>query len=266
MLGEIEIGTLTVSVYETWGVLTGVAFALMLWPLARRDGWRQRDYWAVGIVTCLALYLGSRVFFEALEFPFMAGKMWIRVPPLWQRLFLPVGFTYLGGIAALGVLQAALGATRLVAPGPGRVLDVLSPVCAFDFALSKVGCVLAGCCYGKPTDAWWGISIRRMHVQAIERTVPVQFLEMGISLALGAAALGPLLRPRVGKPLPAGTIYSGYLAAASLSRFVTGFARGDYEIPLGPLDAVQWGAIGLAIAASASLAAILACARKQRKR
>ena len=50
-----------------------------------------------------------------------------------------------GGIAALVYLRLA-GAPVLA------VLDVLAPAGAAAQALTRVGCFLAGCCYGAPTD------------------------------------------------------------------------------------------------------------------
>jgi phosphatidylglycerol:prolipoprotein diacylglycerol transferase len=256
MLHDLAIGPLTL--YQAWGVLTGLVYAAILLVVGRRAGIGTRDVLVIGVVTCAALYLGSRLFFEILEFPFMAGRMWLRVPPLARRLLMPNGFTYLGGIGLMGLAHLALGSSRLVEPGPGRILDLLSPVTAVVFALSKVGCVLAGCCYGRPTGAPWGFEIAHMHLAGIERTVPVRFIEMGISLAIGAVALVLLLRAPTRWRLRDGTIYAFFLAASSVARFLAGFLRGGYEVRLGPLDAVQWGSLGLAVAGTALGAALLA--------
>ncbi len=39
-----------------------------------------------------------------------------------------------------------------------RYLDLVFPSVALGQAFGRVGCFLAGCCYGKPTDAWWGVT------------------------------------------------------------------------------------------------------------
>ncbi|MBW2263153.1 MAG: prolipoprotein diacylglyceryl transferase [Deltaproteobacteria bacterium] len=145
-------------------------------------------------------------------------------------------------------------------PGPGRILDVLSAPTALGFSVSKAGCVLAGCCYGRMTDGWLHVTMSHLHTSAIERTVPVRFLEMGFSAVLAAIALWALLRAG-GPRLRDGTIFSAYVLAASLARFASGYLRGDYEIVLGPLHAVQWGALILAVAAGSSLAFLVATRR-----
>ena len=246
--------------YQAWGVVTAVIYAAALYLVARRAGASVRDTLVIAAAALFGLYLGSRLFFELVEFPFMPGKMWVSVPPLLTRLPSPLGFTFLGGLAMLGVLGIGLGLSPLVKPGPGRILDVLTAPTALGFAVSKAGCVLAGCCYGRPTDGWLHVTMPHLHTSAIERTVPVRFLEMGLSAALAALALRALLRAR-GPRLRDGTIFSAYVLVASLARFASGYLRGDYEIVLGPLHAVQWGALALAIAAGASLAALIATRR-----
>jgi phosphatidylglycerol:prolipoprotein diacylglycerol transferase len=246
----------TLPVYHAWGVVTGIVFAAALYLTARRAGVGPLDCVKIMLVAFLALYLGSRLFFELVEFPFMPGRMWVRVPPLLQRLHMPLGFTFLGGLAALGLLGGALGASPLVGPGPGRVLDVLVPPTALGFAVSKVGCLLAGCCYGRPWDSPLAVTIAHMHTRALESTVPVRLLEMGFSLVLAGLALWALLAPRPGLRLRDGSIFAAYLAAASLARFLFGFLRGGYEIAIGGLHAVQWGALVLAGAGAAALVAL----------
>ena len=242
---EIAMGSMTVHAYEAWGVVTGVLYALLMYPVARRAGIGARDFWVIGVVTCAALYLGSRVFFEALEFGHMPGRMWVDPHPIWLRIWEPVGFTFLGGAAALFPAHLALGLSRAVKPGPGRILDVLAPVTAFAFAASKVGCLLAGCC------------------GAADPRVPLQVIEMAIAIALGVAALAAIFRAPASWRLRDGTVYAAWMLASSVARFATGFARGGYEVRLGPLHAVQWGAAAIAIASVAALAWLVASRREK---
>ena len=258
MYPEIHLGGATLQTYETWGVLTAGIYALALALLARRAGFCTRDWLVVGVVCGLALYLGSGLFFEIFEYPFMKGRMWIDPPPAWLRPLRPMGFTFLGGLAALGLGQLVLGLTPLVRPGPGRILDVVTPVTALVFALSKVGCLLAGCCHGRPTDAWWGVTMMHLHTDAPEKVVPVRILEMLVSLAVAGAGAWILWGDRARGRVRDGVLFASYLLVASVTRFALGFLRGDYEIRVGPLDGVQWGALGIALVAAVVLVVLLA--------
>jgi phosphatidylglycerol:prolipoprotein diacylglycerol transferase len=255
----IEDGTFgPLNAYQAWGVVSAVIYLAALYLVARRAGLGVRDTLVVSAVALLALYVGSRLFFELVEFPLMPGRMWVRVPPLLARLPSPLGFTFLGGLALLAVLAAVLGLTPLVAPGPGRILDVLAAPTALGFTASKAGCILAGCCYGRPTDGWLHVTMSHLHTSAIEPTVPVRFLEMGVGLVLAALALLLLERPPAALRLRDGTIFAGFALLASLARFGSGYLRGDYEVVLGPLHAVQWGALAIAAIAGGSLAFLVA--------
>ncbi len=242
--------------YSIWGIVTGAIFALAFYPLARRAGLFARDYLAIGAVACVSLYLGARLMFEIVEFSHLPGRMWIPAHPLVLRIFEPAGFTFLGGLAGLAAGETALGLTPLVKPGPGRILDLLSPVCALGFATSKVGCLLAGCCTGAVTDSWFGVTARVMGTSEPARMIPVRELEMAAGLLMAGATLALVLRPLGRRALRDGAIFAGYVTAASLARFGAGFLRGDYEVTIGPLHAVQWAAMAMAVIAGASTAAL----------
>jgi hypothetical protein len=99
-----------------------------------------------------------------------------------------------------------------------------------------------------------------LHTKAIEPTVPVRFLEMGLAAALAALGLWALLRPPA--RLRDGTIFAFTVLVLSLARFASGHLRGDYEVALGPLHAVQWGALVLAAASAAAIAILIATRRR----
>ncbi|MBW2263152.1 MAG: hypothetical protein JRG91_14375 [Deltaproteobacteria bacterium] len=63
--------------YQAWGVVTAVIYAAALYLVARRAGASVRDTLVIAAAALFGLYLGSRLFFELVEFPFMPGKMWV---------------------------------------------------------------------------------------------------------------------------------------------------------------------------------------------
>ena len=66
-----------------------------------------------------------------------------------------------GGLASTGGIAAGLGVAvivaRLARRPAGELLDTLVPAGLLALAIGRVGCFLAGCCYGRPTALAWGV-------------------------------------------------------------------------------------------------------------
>ena len=66
-----------------------------------------------------------------------------------------------GGLASTGGIAGGLAATWLVARLARRpaaaLFDALAPAGLLALAVGRVGCFLAGCCYGRPTTLPWGV-------------------------------------------------------------------------------------------------------------
>ncbi len=102
------------------------------------------------------------------------------------------------GLAFYGGLLAALVSVIALAPLLGlrlrRLLDAGAPAIALGHAIGRIGCGVAGCCYGRPVDPH-GV----LHALGLTR-IPTQWLE---SFALAGIALW--LSRRVPCPCPCPT-------------------------------------------------------------
>jgi len=98
-----------------------------------------------------------------------------------------------------------------------KALDVLAPYIALGQAIGRIGCLLNGCCYGKP--AVWGIWFPAH--QAV--LVPTQ-----IYSSLPLLGIFMILRVLQDRPhIVEGEIFFTYLLLYSLKRFFIEFWRGD---------------------------------------
>lgn len=61
-----------------------------------------------------------------------------------------------------------------------EVSDMAAPCITVAHGFGRLGCLMAGCCYGKPTDAWYGVTMVRLGY----KVVPVQLFEALFLLAL----------------------------------------------------------------------------------
>lgn len=97
------------------------------------------------------------------------------------------------------------------------MLENIAACCvAFAHATGRVGCFFAGCCHGKPTDAWYGT----YHVNLGYRAVPTQLFEAIFLYALFAFLLYRILHGHSD-----GHII--YLIAYGVWRFMIEYLRGD---------------------------------------
>ena len=98
------------------------------------------------------------------------------------------------------------------------ITDIAAPCIAIAHGFGRIGCLMAGCCYGAETDAWYGI-----HMQNIDKkVVPIQLFEALILFALFGLFLYRVLKGRTyNLPL--------YMAVYGIWRFLIEYARDDYR-------------------------------------
>ena len=99
-----------------------------------------------------------------------------------------------------------------------RLLDVAAVCITSAHGFGRLGCLMAGCCYGAQTDAWYGI----YHVALDAKVVPMQLFE---SMFLFTLAI--ILAILVYKRIP-GTM-AIYMFTYGVWRFVAEYFRDDYR-------------------------------------
>ena len=107
--------------------------------------------------------------------------------------------------------------------------DVFAPGIALGHVTGRLGCLAAGCCYGKPTDMPWAIVFTNPLAQANVGTPlgiplhPTQIYEAGAALVI----LGLLLATENrGRRFPGRTFWS-YMFLYAVSRYIIEIYRGD---------------------------------------
>ena len=85
-------------------------------------------------------------------------------------------------------------------------------------AFGRIGCFFAGCCYGKPTEAWYGIRLYDMDYN----TIPVQLFESGFLFLL----FGIIMFLNMKKPdFKFGLVI--YTVSYGIWRYFAEYMRGD---------------------------------------
>ncbi len=121
------------------------------------------------------------------------------------------------------------------------ISDIAAPCIALAHAIGRLGCVFAGCCHGKVTDAWYGVYTA--HLDA--KTVPTALFESVVLFAIFGVLLWRVLHlKRCGLPI--------YLAGYGVWRFFIEFFRADDrgESPIPFLSPSQFTAVILIVIAA----------------
>jgi phosphatidylglycerol:prolipoprotein diacylglycerol transferase len=212
-----------VSIY-TYGVLLASAYLTGLWFATVRAGSRGLDRDRItdlGIYIIISALVGAKLLLILVEFDHYRQNP----ADIWQ--ILRSGGVFYGGlITSVGV---AFWYIRRHSLPVWTTCDAFAPGIVLGQAVGRIGCLMAGCCYGKPTELPWGITF----------TNPLAATNVGAPLGVslhptqlyesGAALLilgGLLLAERRGRGF-AGRTFWTYLLLYPTARFIIEFYRGD---------------------------------------
>ncbi len=98
------------------------------------------------------------------------------------------------------------------------VANIAAPCIAIAHGFGRIGCLMAGCCHGKVTEAWYGIYMSGVG----KKVVPIQLFEAIVLFLLFALFVYRVIK---------GKRYnlSVYMAVYGVWRFFIEYARDDYR-------------------------------------
>lgn len=144
------------------------------------------------------------------------------------------GFVVYGGIIA-GVFAGYLWC-RLRKLVFLNYFDIVLPSVAVAQGFGRLGCFLAGCCYGRETDSAFGIVFQNSQFAPNNvKLIPTQLIS-----AFGMFAIAGFLFWYARKPRKQGTTGFLYLILYSVGRFAVEFLRNDHRGEIGVLSTSQF--------------------------
>jgi phosphatidylglycerol:prolipoprotein diacylglycerol transferase len=212
-----------VTIYS-YGVLLAAAYLLGLWLAARRAraaGLDANKVLDLGIWVIIAALVGAKALLFILDFQQFTSS--------WHdfTLLLRSGGVFYGGlIAAILVCIYQLRKHKLPLWTSG---DLFAPGIALGYMVGRLGCLLAGCCFGKPTDLPWAITFTdptanlNVGTPLNQPLHPTQIYESLAGLIILVVLLAIERRGRAF----AGRTFWLFVLLYSISRFVIEFFRGD---------------------------------------
>jgi phosphatidylglycerol:prolipoprotein diacylglycerol transferase len=163
----------------------------------------------------LAAFVGGKVFLF-----FESPSIYLEHP---QRLFTGKGFVFYGSF--LFAIPTMLWFFRKHKIPTYAMLDIMAVTTCLVHIFGRLGCFMAGCCYGKPTDFLFGVTFTDATCDADPKGIPLhptQLYEAGyIFLVLLVVLYFRSRRAFYGQ------LFLMYLILYAAGRFVLEYFRGD---------------------------------------
>lgn len=201
------------------GVLSGLIVTV---KLARSQKIDPDAAWNLGVLVVLAAIVGAKVLLIINDFS------WYMSHPaeIFSLSMLQAGGVFYGGL--LAAIGTAMYYVRKHHMPVLRTCDTFAPGIALGHAIGRIGCFAAGCCYGKHTEHFWGVTFTNPLAQQFSGTplgiplYPTQLIESVVEF-LNFLFLVWLLRHKKFE----GQVIGSYLFIYGVARFFIEFLRGD---------------------------------------
>lgn len=139
----------TYGVLVALGFLTGLGYARWRAP---RMGINRELIWNLGIYAVLVALVTAKLWLIASEWDYYAWNP----RQIFSLATFQSGGTFYGGV--LGAIVWIIFYARRHRMPLLRVFDLAAAPVALGHSIGRVGCFVAGCCYGKPTNLPWGVT------------------------------------------------------------------------------------------------------------
>ena len=212
-----QIGSITIHWY---GLLVALGFWLGLWNASRRGlraGFHPECVWDAGVWIVLGTVVGARALYVMTFWRAnFAGQ------PLKEIFMIQHGgLVFYGGL--IGASLATVGYLLAKHIPLWKFGDALAPSIALGYAVGRLGCLMNGCCYGRPTNLPWAIHFPADHETQGVGVHPTQVYDSLLSLGLFGLLAWWFPRRKFD-----GQIFALYLVGYAVLRSVVELFRGDY--------------------------------------
>lgn len=205
----------------SFGVFLASAFSFAyFWSLrnARKLSLESKHVEKLFLLILLSSIAGGRLFHVLFEEPRFYWSHLSKIPAVWEG-----GFTFYG--AMLCSLGAILLYCRIYGLSSGKVLDLVATSTLMSLSIGRIGCFLAGCCWGKTCSLPWAVTYT--HPEAFNSLKGLSVHPTQLYESLGAFLLFFLCQRNLfSRHIPGET---GLIAlfGYALLRFLVEWFRGD---------------------------------------
>lgn len=213
----LKIGPVTLY---TYGLLVATGFLTTMSYMAyraKKEGIDPQIALDLGFYMAIGAIGGARILYIIVNYHDYLNAP-LNVFKVWEG-----GLVFYGGV--IGSCALGFWYVRKQKLIFGTMADIAAPGIALGHAIGRWGCFAAGCCYGRPTDSWIGVTFRNVDSLA-PRGVPIyptQIMESVLELFI-FFILVYFVRPR--KKFR-GQLFLTWVLLYAVGRFILEFFRGD---------------------------------------
>ena len=203
-----------------YGALIAVGFLAGLWTASRRgllDNLAPEKIMDTGPWIIVGAIIGAR----ALHVMSYWNEEFAHKPILDIFNLRQGGLVFYGGF--IGATVSTMLYLRWKKVRFWTMVDALTPSLPLGAAFGRIGCLMNGCCFGKPTSLPWAIHFPAEHETHGLGVHPTQIYDSLLNLALYAGLAWLYRRKKFD-----GQIFSAYLLGYALLRSFVECFRGDY--------------------------------------
>ena len=249
-----SVGPLTIHTYGVFVALGFVTGILVTVKLGKDQGIPPQQVMDMAFFMILWAIVGSRLLY------ILINVSYYRAHPLDAFKIWQGGLVFSGGlIAVAGAMTWYLRRHRLSFWVTG---DLWAPALALGQALGRIGCFMAGCCYGQPTDLPWGVIFCHPHTLA-PQNIPLHPTQA--YSALGGFAIFFILLFLYSRRKFQGQVFLWYLILHSTARLFVERFRGDERGLLPGTDMTLTQLLATVILILAVVALFLLKSRQERR-
>lgn len=209
-----QIGNITIYSYGLFMALGILSAIFCITKLAKKRGYNEDHILNFCIITVVGGILGGKIMFIIVELPNIIKDTSI-------LLDFGNGFVVYG--ALIGGALSAIFYAKKKGWNIWSILDILVPAVAIGQGFGRIGCFMAGCCYGAPTNLTIGVDFKNspyaphgVHVH------PTQIYSSVFDFLLAIFLLRLLSKNK-----KEGTVGIAYIIIYSVGRFFVEFLRND---------------------------------------
>lgn len=219
-----------------YGIMAGIGFLSAVFVMQRRRDYAQiteDQLINIAVWTMVAGILGARTYYVIANYSLFSDRPFWKIFAIWEG-----GLVYYGGFLLAGLFLFFYCMKQKLSVA--RITDLFSIGLPLGHFFGRIGCFLQGCCFGAPTDSFFGFSypmtscgsihekpvlnyadiVTRYPLQSIH---PVQIYE-----AFGILLVFIILYRTLGRFKP-GQTTALYFILYGVVRFITESFRGEYN-------------------------------------
>lgn len=232
MFNDIQIGPLTIHMY---GLMIAIGFLAALALCSYRGKKRGMDddiIWGIFLCAVVGGFAGTRLLYYLVELPQIVKDPSI----LWN---FKNGYVVYGGI--IGGILASYFYCRKKQVLFLEYFDLVMPAVSLAQGFGRIGCFFAGCCYGRETDAWYGITFQNSDFAPNGvKLIPTQLIS-----SAGDFIFCGILLWYAGRKPKSGRVAAVWMLLYGTGRFVLEFLRNDFRGSVFGLSTSQFISIGI---------------------